>query len=82
MVWSYVEKDGLDASKRWLDMEDAPDVEDDEFPGHVSTNWYRRDDVSATAYFYLDKPASNLPEIQSLDVRTSNMDDRVFKFTR
>lgn len=37
------------------------------------TNFYRRDDVSATAYFYLDKPSSILPPLQSLDVRLYNL---------
>ena len=37
------------------------------------TNYYRRDDVSATAYFYLDKPTSNLPELQPVEVRASDL---------
>lgn len=37
------------------------------------TNFYRSDDVSATAYFYLDKPSSALPQLQSLDVRLYNL---------
>ena len=40
------------------------------------TNFYRCDDVSATAYFYLDKPSSNLPEIQRVDLRTKNLRQR------
>ncbi len=32
--------------------------------------FYRSDDVSATGYFYLDKPVDNLPGLQSLAVRT------------
>lgn len=37
------------------------------------TNFYRSDDVSATAYFYLDKPSSNLPAIQPVDIRIKNL---------
>jgi len=37
------------------------------------TNFYRQDDVSATAYFYFDKPASNLPSLSSLETRTSQL---------
>ncbi|MEN8248783.1 MAG: glycoside hydrolase family 172 protein [Bacteroidota bacterium] len=37
------------------------------------TNFYREDDVSATAYFYLDKPFSNLPELQNVDVRIKDL---------
>lgn len=36
-------------------------------------NFYRSDDVSATAYFYLDKPESNLPALQSVDYRTAKL---------
>lgn len=81
-LWSYVEKEGMNASKRYLDMKNPPKVESDDFPNGVSTTWYRRDDVSATAYFYLDKPFSNLPEIQSEKIRNKNMKERVFKHIR
>jgi len=37
------------------------------------TNYYRSDDVSATAYFYLDKPSSNLPQLQPIDIRIVNL---------
>jgi Protein of unknown function (DUF2961) len=37
------------------------------------TNFYRSDDVSSVAYFYLDKPASNLPALQPLPVRIYNL---------
>lgn len=37
------------------------------------TNYYRSDDVSATAYFYLDKPSNKLPDLQSIDIRTANL---------
>ena len=39
------------------------------------TNFYRQDDVSATAYFYLNKPSSNLPTLQSVDLRTADLTD-------
>jgi hypothetical protein len=34
------------------------------------TNFYRSDDISATAYFYLDLPVSNLPALQPVSLRT------------
>ena len=37
------------------------------------TNFYRSDDVSSTAYLYLDKPSSNLPEIQNVQIRTASL---------
>ena len=43
------------------------------------TNFYRSDDVSAVAYFYLDKPANNLPAIQAVSMRTKNLERRSTK---
>jgi hypothetical protein len=37
------------------------------------TNFYRSDDVSALSYFYLDKPVCNLPVLQPMAVRVSNL---------
>jgi hypothetical protein len=82
VLWSYVEADGMDASKRYLDMENPPKLEDDDFPDGVSTTFYRRDDVSATAYFYLDKPANNLPTIQDVEQRTKDMASKVYKYQK
>ena len=39
----------------------------------LATNFYRRDDVSATAYFYLNKPQSNLPNIATVKHRLKSM---------
>jgi hypothetical protein len=43
------------------------------------TNFYRSDDVSATAYFYLDKPFSNLAPIQAVSIRTKDIDRKLSK---
>ncbi len=77
-VWSYVEPKGYNAAQRYLDMEDPPAVTDEEFPGGVSTNFYRSDDVSATAYFYLDKPSSSLPGLPPLEIRTKHIKEKVY----
>lgn len=37
------------------------------------TNFYRSDDVSATAYFYLDKPTNDLPYLQPVEIRTASL---------
>jgi hypothetical protein len=37
------------------------------------TNFYRSDDVCATAYFYLATPSSNLPKLQPVEYRTFNL---------
>jgi hypothetical protein len=36
-------------------------------------NFYRSDDVSATAYFYLNTPIDGLPALQPVAVRTYNL---------
>jgi len=82
VVWQYVSSQGMDASKRYLDMDNPPQLEDEDFPGGFSTNFYRSDDVSATAYFYLNKPSNNLPNIQPLKERTEQMNEKVYKFQK
>jgi len=44
-------------------------LEDENLP-EAWTNYFRSDDVSAAAYFYLDKPENDLPPLQSPAVRT------------
>lgn len=46
-----------------------PDLMDDRFPADEWVNFYRVDNYSATAYFYLDKPESNLPPLAPLTQR-------------
>ncbi|MAM19193.1 MAG: hypothetical protein CME35_09500 [Gramella sp.] len=55
-----------------LEQNPVPDIHDENFPTGW-TNFYREDDVSATAYFYLDSPTSNLPAIQNVDLRIKNL---------
>ena len=40
-------------------------------------NFYRQDDVSATAYFYLDKPVSSLPSLISVENRTNQLPEKI-----
>jgi hypothetical protein len=61
-----------------LTMENVPDLFSDEFP-KGATGFYRSFDVSATAYFYLDKPESNLPELPPVSLRLLNMKEKVWK---
>ncbi len=50
------------------------DLESTELPGDDAwTNFFRSDDVSAVAYFYLDIPKNDLPEIQDINIRTWNL---------
>ncbi|MDN5204263.1 DUF2961 domain-containing protein [Fulvivirgaceae bacterium BMA10] len=71
-------KGKLQQHTRFLDMENAPDLFSDDFPAGRSTNYYRRDDVSATAYFYLNKPQNGLPSIAPVEVRLKDMQDKVW----
>ena len=40
------------------------------------TNFYRQDDVSATAYFYLDTPSSQLPPLQETKTRINALPEK------
>jgi hypothetical protein len=55
----------LDGGGRFIKLleEGAPDIEDPSFPETMWTNYFREDDVSAVALFYLDAPESGLPPI-------------------
>jgi hypothetical protein len=46
-----------------------PDVTDDRFPADEWVNFYRVDNYSATAYFYLNTPENNLPPLAPLAQR-------------
>jgi hypothetical protein len=60
--------DGPAGFTRLLDMQKPPLLTDASFPeGWV--NFYRIDDYSSVSYFYLDKPASSLSSLPSLNVR-------------
>jgi hypothetical protein len=58
-----------------LEMNPVPNLMDATFP-RGWTNYYREDDVSATAYFYLDKPANNLPSIASPEIRIKGLAEK------
>jgi len=49
-------------------MENRPSIQNEDFPdGWV--NFYRIDDWSATAYFYIDSPSTNLPPLEPVAFR-------------
>lgn len=50
----------------------VPKLSDASFP-QGWTNFYRSDDVSSTAYFYLDSPVNGLPAIQSATIRAKGL---------
>lgn len=58
-----------------FEMNPAPNLIDKNFPDGW-TNFYRSDDISATAYFYLDKPSSDLQSLVPVQQRTIEMSDK------
>jgi hypothetical protein len=58
-----------------LELDEIPALEDDDFPKGW-TNFYRSDDVSATAYFYLDRPGGVFHKLQSLELRTKKLSSK------
>ena len=77
-VWFLGKEGNKTIHRRLLDEENPPQVDDEDFPV-TSTNFYRSDDVSATDYFYLDRPENNLPALPGSDLRTKDLTERVFK---
>ena len=57
-----------------LEMSPVPELTDPSLPDGW-TNFYRVDDVSATAYFYIDKPVTSLPALAPVGVRTAGLED-------
>jgi len=57
-----------------LELDPVPDIRDPDYP-EGWTNFYREDDVSSVAYFYLNQPASDLPELSPVNSRTKNLMD-------
>lgn len=56
----------------FYDPANPVNLEDKNLP-EAWTNYYRSDDVSAAAYFYLDRPGNDLPAIQSPEIRTAGL---------
>ncbi|MEN8248759.1 MAG: glycoside hydrolase family 172 protein [Bacteroidota bacterium] len=63
----------FDSENVFIKLRDQPELKlsdiTDERLADAWTNFYRSDDVSATAYFYLDKPQCNLPELEDVKLR-------------
>ncbi len=63
-----------------LDLKDLPPFDDPRHP-QGGVNFYRRDDVSATAYFYLDRPENDLPPLGSPELRVQGLKEKVWSKT-
>jgi len=55
-----------------MDLEQPVNLKDESLPSGW-TNFYRSDDWSSTAYFYLDKPVNQLPELKSQAFRIAKL---------
>jgi hypothetical protein len=69
----YRNPDGTLGLMLLQDMDPVPDVADTSLPNGWM-NFYRSDDYSAVAFFYLDKPVSGLPALADVEYRTANLE--------
>jgi len=76
-VW-FLDQRKEKTEQGWLLEEGNEELFDSEDFPVTSTNYYRRDDVCATAYFYLDKPESNLPDLPAVEIRLKGLDEKVY----
>jgi hypothetical protein len=66
-----------------LDRSDIEGVHDKQFDEKVyGGNFYRSDDVSSTAYFYLSKPTNNLPPLTDISNRINGLKEKVWNIKK
>jgi hypothetical protein len=58
---------------RLLDAPKFPKINDPKFPLNAWINFFRRDDYSSVAYFYLDRPTTDLPPLAGVEQRIANL---------
>ena len=69
-----IKSNGYRKFTKLLELTPVPKVGEPDFPeGWI--NFYRQDDVSATSYFYLNKPSSNLPALQPVEIRIGKLNN-------
>ncbi|MDN3668936.1 DUF2961 domain-containing protein [Echinicola jeungdonensis] len=56
-----------------LEIDPPMDIQDPDFP-NVWTNFYRQDDWSSTAYFYLEKTINQLPKLAPVEKRIQGLE--------
>jgi len=62
-----------------LDRPDIKGINDPMFDKEAfGANFYRSDDVSSVAYFYLNRPYSNLPDLKDKQLRIEGMKEKVW----
>ena len=63
-------------------LENSGDIFNPEFSSRVfSASFYRSDDVSATTYFYLDRPSNNLTITSDKELRIKDLEQKVWSKT-
>jgi hypothetical protein len=65
-----------------LDKQGGNGIYDKNLPPIMSASFYRSDDVSATVYFYLDKPSNNLNSSGDKELRIKDMNEKVWSKTK
>lgn len=76
-VWFFDQRNTPSRQGRLLAEDKALTLDSPDFPV-TSTNFYRSDDVCATAYFYLDSPSSNLPPLPPVALRLKYLQEKVW----
>lgn len=76
-VGFFGKKDHKSFQGRLLDEHKSLQLDDKDFPD-TYVNYYRSDDVCATAYFYLDQPESKLPELPPVALRLKDLKSKVW----
>jgi len=75
-VWFFDDRSPVSKQGRLLDDKSVSFSDPAFNPGSV--NFYRSDDVAATAYFYLDTPENHLPPLPPAELRLKNLKERVW----
>jgi hypothetical protein len=63
-----------DTFVKLLEGEKPVDLETHDSPSGAWTNYFRQDDVCATAFFYLDRPENGLPPLAPVAERIAGME--------
>jgi hypothetical protein len=75
----YLGNDGKRSQPiRLLEQSSPIKLESPKFPENVYPNFYRSDDVCATAYFYLNQPENKLPLLPAKELRMIRLKERVW----
>ena len=63
----------LDKTEKLFETRPDLEINDPSIPNDAWCNYFREDDVCATAYFYLNSPENGLPKLQTLEERIADL---------